>query len=205
MTGATRDANWLRPREEAGFYDLKAAVANVMARVGIGPEQLRMSVATLDEGSIFAAALDLANAKGVNLGRMGVVAPAVAKLTDLKVPVYYAELDWNAICRIALRTNALYEPLPKTQAVKRDLSLLIDKNVSFADIQTAVAEAERKLLRKVELFDVYEGDKLPAGKKSYAISISLQDAEKTLQDKHIDKIMSKVIETLKRRFNAELR
>ena len=205
MTGATRDANWLRPREEAGFYDLKAAVANVMARVGIGPDQLRMSVATLGEGSIFAAALDLANAKGVNLGRMGVVAPAVAKLTDLKVPVYYAELDWNAICRIALRTNALYEPLPKTQAVKRDLSLLIDKNVSFADIQAAVAEAERKLLRKVELFDVYEGDKLPAGKKSYAISISLQDAEKTLQDKHIDKIMSKVIETLKRRFNAELR
>ncbi len=205
LTGATRDGNWLRPREESGFFDLKAAVANVLARVGISAPNLRMTVAELPEGSIFASAIDLANAKGVNLGRMGIVAPAVAKAADLKVPVCYAELDWGAICRIALRTNALYEPLPKTQAVKRDLSLLIDNKVTFADIQSAVAEAERKLLRKVELFDVYEGDRLPAGKKSYAISIALQDPEKTLQDKHIDKIMSKVIDTLKRRFNAELR
>ncbi|MBD5163520.1 MAG: phenylalanine--tRNA ligase subunit beta [Bacteroidales bacterium] len=205
MTGANRDANWLRSREEATFFDLKAAVANVLARVGISSANLKMTVAQLPEGSIFSAAIDLANAKGVNLGRMGIIAPAIAKSCDIKVPVYYAELDWAAICRIALRTNALYEPLPKTQAVKRDLSLLIDNKVTFDDIQAAVAEAERKLLRKVELFDVYEGDRLPAGKKSYAISISLQDPEKTLQDKHIDKIMTKVIENLKRKFNAELR
>ena len=117
----------------------------------------------------------------------------------------YAELDWDAVCRLAARHNALYTPLPKTQAVKRDLSLLIDSTVTMADIEATVREAERKLLQSVELFDVYEGDKLPAGKKSYAISILLQDPEKTLQDKHIDKIMAKVVDGLRRRFNAELR
>ena len=93
--------------------------------------------------------------------------------------------------------NALYAPLPKTQPVKRDLSLLIDSTVSMADIEAAVRDAERRILDSVELFDVYEGDKLPAGKKSYAISITLQDPEKTLQDKYIDKVMAKVIDTLK--------
>lgn len=205
ITGATRDANWLRAREEGTFFDLKAAVANVLARAGISSANLKMSVADLPEGSIFSSAIELSNNKGVALGRMGIVAVVVTKACDIKVPVFYAELNWDAICRIALRTNALYEPLPKTQAVKRDLSLLVDNKVTFADIRSAVAEAERKLLRKVELFDVYEGDRLPSGKKSYAISISLQDPEKTLQDKHIDKIMSKVIDNLKRHFNAELR
>ena len=109
------------------------------------------------------------------------------------------------ICRAQAAVNALYAPLPKTQPVKRDLSLLIDSTVSMADIETAVRDAERRILDSVELFDVYEGDKLPAGKKSYAISITLQDPEKTLQDKYIDKVMAKVIDTLKSRFNAELR
>ena len=93
----------------------------------------------------------------------------------------------------------------RTQAVRRDLSLLLDAGTDMAQIQTAVRRCDSKLIHSVSLFDVYEGKNLPAGKKSYAISIEIQDDEKTLQDKHIDKIMSKVTETLRRTFGAELR
>jgi phenylalanyl-tRNA synthetase beta chain len=98
-----------------------------------------------------------------------------------------------------------YAPLPKTQAVKRDLSLLIDSTVTMADIEKVVRESERKILRSVSLFDVYEGDKLPAGKKSYAISMTLRDDEKTLQDKYIDQVMSRIIANLTSKLGAELR
>ncbi len=202
LTGATRAANWLRQSEEATFFDLKAAVANVLARCGIAPVFKAEDAA---EGSIFAASLAIVNEKGLLLGRAGVVAPALLKGADIKQPVMFAELDWDAVCRLAARHNVLYTPLPKTQAVKRDLSLLIDSAVTMAEIEATVREAERRLLQRVELFDVYEGDKLPAEKKSYAISIFLQDPEKTLQDKYIDKIMAKVVDTLSRRFNAQLR
>lgn len=203
MSGATRQANWLRGREESSFYDLKAAVGNVLCRAGIA--DFATSVAECPAGTIFSQALDIRTAKGAPLGKIGVVAPALCRKLDIKADVFYAELDWSAIARIAGRTNALYAPLPKAQAVKRDLSLLIDSKVSMADVEAAVRQAERKLVTAIELFDVYEGDKLPAGKKSYAISITLHDPEKTLQDKYIDKMMSKIIESLHRNVGAELR
>ncbi len=106
---------------------------------------------------------------------------------------------------LAAGSDVKYAPLPKTQPVKRDLSLLIDTSVSLADIEKIVRDSERKLLRGVELFDVYEGSNLPAGKKSYAITMTLQDDEKTLQDKHIDQIMNKIIANLKNKLGAELR
>ena len=204
LAGSTRRANWLRAAEEAGFYDLKAAVINVLARAGMDVRKVTFKVAGT-EGGIFAQALDIVTPKGAVIGRAGIVSEALCRRCDIKVPVCFAELDWDMICRAQASVNALYAPLPKTQPVKRDLSLLIDSTVSMADIETAVRDAERRILDSVELFDVYEGDKLPAGKKSYAISITLQDPEKTLQDKYIDKVMAKVIDTLKSRFNAELR
>ena len=203
MTGSTRQANWLRQREDAGFYDLKAAVANVLLRCGAEGATLKPFGDA--KGSIFSQALTIVSAKGCELGTIGVVAPELCRKNDIKVPVYYAELDWTALARISQRSNALYAPLPKTQPVKRDLSLLIDSKVTMADIEAAVRQAERRLLTGVELFDVYEGDKLPAGKKSYAISMTIQDPEKTLQDKYIDKIMSKIIDTLTKQLGAELR
>lgn len=205
LCGDTRCANWLRVAETSTFYDLKAAVANVFARLGIDASKVKLAVAECAEGSLYSQALDILTVSGKHLGTMGVVAPALASRCDIKMPVYFAELEWDVLCDLALSHQALYKPLPKTQAVKRDLSLLIDKTVSMAEIESAVRSAERKFLTDVTLFDVYEGDKLPAGKKSYAISLSLQDPEKTLQDKHIEKIMSKVVETLRRQFQAELR
>ena len=149
--------------------------------------------------------MTVATAKGKVLGKAGIVAQPVLKAVDIKQPVYYAELDWTAIAHLAGNRNVLYAPLPKAQAVKRDLSLLLDADTTMAQVEAAVRAADKRILRSVELFDVYEGDKLPAGKKSYAISITLCDDEKTLQDKYIDKVMSKIIDNLRRKFNAELR
>jgi phenylalanyl-tRNA synthetase beta chain len=123
----------------------------------------------------------------------------------VKAQVVFCELDWNALTALALKRTVTYAPLPKTQAVKRDLSLLIDSSVTMADIEKVVRESERKILRSVTLFDVYEGDKLPAGKKSYAISMTLRDDEKTLQDKYIDQVMSRIIANLTSKLGAELR
>lgn len=107
--------------------------------------------------------------------------------------------------RLALKKKVEFTPLPKTLPVKRDLALLLDKGVTMAQVEATVRESERKLLRSVELFDVYEGKNLPEGKKSYAISMTLQDDERTLQDKQIDATMAKIIKILQTRLGAELR
>lgn len=203
MVGNTRQGNWLRAAEQATFYDLRQAVANVLARCGVADAV--MVKTEVPEGGIYSQALAVKTARGALMGHVGIVNPTIARKCDIKAPVYFAELDWNMLAALAADRNALYAPLPKTQAVKRDLSLLLDKAVTLAEIEAAVREADKKILRSVELFDVYEGDKLPAGKKSYAISITLQDDEKTLQDKYIDKVMGKIIDNLRRKFNAELR
>lgn len=202
LTGNMRPANWVRPGCQSTFFDLKAVVANVIARLGINEKEI-----TLKKGSsdLFSASLEIATRSGKKLGEMGVVAKAVAKSADVKAEVYYAELDWDALMRLALGRNVTYAPLPKTQPVKRDLALLIDSAVTMEQIEQIVRQSEKRLLRSVELFDVYEGKNLPAGKKSYAISIALQDDEKTLQDKYIDQVMNRIIENLKKQLAAELR
>lgn len=202
MTGESRTANWARPAEEATFFDLKAAVINVLARLGIEETALTM---TPDKAELFGAALTVATRNGKHLGTMGLVDPATASAFDIKQPVAYAEFDWNALVALAAKQTVTFTELPKTQAVKRDLALLIDSSVTFAQVEDIVRQSERRILREVTLFDVYEGDKLPAGKKSYAISILLQDNEKTLQDKYIDQVMNKIITNLKKQIGAELR
>ena len=116
----------------------------------------------------------------------------------------YAAIDWDALFKLTAKNKVTYAELPKTQPVDRDLALLVDKSVKFADIEAAIRKAERKMLKDVRLFDVYEGKNLPAGKKSYAVSMKLQDNEKTLNDKQIDAAMSRIISALKS-LGAELR
>lgn len=205
LCGNTRRGNWLRGAEESTFYDLRAGIETILRRVGLGGDKVTWSVDESREGDIFAQSLSISTAKGKYIGRAGIVHPEILKQFDIKQPVYYAELNRDVLSQQAASTNALYTPVPKTQPVKRDLSLLLDSCVSMADIEAIVYSADRRILRSVELFDVYEGDKLPAGKKSYAISITLQDDEKTLQDKYIDKVMSKIIEALRSKAGAELR
>lgn len=205
MSGSTRQANWLRQREDACFYDLKAAVINVLARCGLDCSQVSFTDADTPAGGIFAQALTIKHVNGGTIGTIGMVAGDVLRRCDIKVPVCFAELNWDSVAHLAARRNALYTPLPKTQPVKRDLSLLLDTKVTMADIEETVRRAERRILTGIDLFDVYEGDKLPAGKKSYAISINLQDPEKTLQDKYIDRVMNNIINALRTDLGAELR
>ncbi len=202
MAGNIRNGNWARQTEEATFYDLKAVVANVMARLGVNPKEITLKQG---ESDIFDASLDIATRSGKRLGSMGIVRKAVAKLCDLKQTVLYAELDWDALTRLAMGKKVTFSPLPKTMPVKRDLALLIDSTVTMEQIEAAVRQAEKKILRSVSLFDVYEGKNLPEGKKSYAIAITLQDPEKTLNDKYIDQVMSKIIANLQKQVGAELR
>ena len=136
---------------------------------------------------------------------MGVLTKKLQKQFDIDTTVYYAELNWTALMKVIRKQKVEFTDIPKFPSVSRDLALLIDKSVEFAQIEEIARQTEKKLLKKVELFDVYEGDKLPAGKKSYAVNFILQDAEKTMGDKQIDAIMQKLINNLKQKLNAELR
>ena len=202
LTGNIRQGNWARSEEAATIYDLKAIVGNIFARLGISTRELALS-----EGNeeIYSASLSIATRAGKQLGAMGIVAKSILKKADIKQEVLFAELDWNAIVKLAVKKKVTFAPLPKTQPVKRDLALLIDKAVTMAQIEAVVRDSERKLLKDVTLFDVYEGKNLPEGKKSYAIAMTIQDDEKTLQDKQIEAVMNKIITNLEKRLGASLR
>lgn len=202
LTGDYRRASWQHAAEAATFYDLRAAVDNILTRLGITSGELQLRRTDTD---LMSPALQLATRSGKELGTLGVVRPQIAARADVHQPVCFAELDVDALFDIADRHRTRFTPLPKTQAVRRDLSLLLDSTVSMADIEHEVSAAERRLLREVSLFDVYEGDRLPAGKKSYAIAIYLQDDEKTLNDKQIDAIMAKILARLTGNLGAEQR
>lgn len=203
ITGNTRRANWSRQAEESTFFDLRAVVDMIFARCGITTKELKFEQLPADD--IFAASLNVATRSGKQLGCLGIISKKQLKKLDVRQDVFFAELDWHAIVNLSLSRQVTFAPLAKTMPVKRDLALLVDNKVSFAEIEAIVRESERKLLRDVTLFDVYEGKNLPEGKKSYAIAMTLQDDEKTLQDKQIDAVMTKIITNLKKRLSAELR
>jgi len=139
------------------------------------------------------------------LAGIGVLSSAVLKEFSIGQAVYYADVDWEALMREVCKHKVEYQEISKYPAVSRDLALLLDKDVSFAQVVQIAKQTEKKLLQRVELFDVYEGKNLPAGKKSYAVNFILQDAEKTLNDKAIDAIMQKLIKQLTTQLGAELR
>ena len=127
------------------------------------------------------------------------------KAFDIDNEVYYADLNWKELMKAIRSVKISYKEISKFPAVKRDLALLLDKDVQFAEIEKIAYETEKKLLKEVELFDVYEGKNLEAGKKSYAVSFLLQDENQTLNDKMIDKIMSKLVKNLEDKLGAKLR
>lgn len=202
LTGNRVAGSWAHPDEKTSVYELKAYVENIFTRMGVPAKDITM---TQISNGIYSAALQITNRAGKLLAMVGILSKKVAKKFDIDIEVYYAELNWDNLMRYALRNKVTYTELPKFQAVKRDLALLVDESVAFADIERVAYETERKLLKDVTLFDVYEGDKLPAGKKSYAVSFLLQDAEKTLNDKQIDNVMNRMIAAMTKQFDAQLR
>jgi len=202
VTGKRVEGSWAHPNEDSTYYELSAHVRNILQRIGMKDG---MMVQKKSENSIFATGLQVESRGGKKLLEMGILSKKTLKQFDLQQPVYYAELNWTQLMKATKKNEVLYTEISKHPAVSRDLALLIDKDVEFAQIEQIARQTEKKLLKNVELFDVYEGKNLPEGKKSYAVNFILQDTEKTMNDKQIDAIMQKLIANLKKQLNAELR
>ena len=202
VTGKRVEGSWAHANEDSTYYELSAYVENILRRIGVKPGML---VRKKSENDIFSAGMTIENRGGKKLIEMGIITKKLQKQFGLDNPVYYAELNWTALMKVIKKNEVLYTEVPKFPAVSRDLALLVDNNVEFAQIEQIARQTEKKLLKRVELFDVYEGDKLPAGKKSYAVNFILQDEEKTMGDKQIDAIMQKLIANIKKQLGAELR
>lgn len=202
LTGKRVQGSWIHADEDTSYFELEAYIRNILSRIGM---QESMVVRKKSDNEIFSSGVALENRGGRKLVEMGGLSKNVLKAADIDVPVYYAELDWDALMKATVKNKVLYKEICKYPAVSRDLALLIDKNIEFAQIVEIARQTEKKLLKNVELFDVYEGKNLPEGKKSYAVNFILQDETKTLNDKQIDVIMNKLITNLKNKLGAELR
>lgn len=201
ITGNKTAQSWVQKEEKTTFYQLHAYTANVLHRLGIRTFKLEPMAAN----ELFDDGLTILAPNGKQIGVMAIVAKKQLKAFDIDNPVYYADLDWNMLLRLNKQYKPVINDLPKYPEVKRDFALLVDKAVSFADLAQAAYATEKKLLKAVNLFDVYEGKNLEAGKKSYALSFILQDAENTLKDKQIEAIMAKLQKTFEEKFGAKLR
>ena len=202
VTGKRVEGSWAHKDEDSSIYELRAYVENVLRRIGLKPG---MTVRKKSENPVFSAGITIENRGGKVLCEMGVLTKKLQKQFGIDNTVYYAEMNWTQLMKATKKNEVTFTEVPRFPAVSRDLALLVDNSVEFAQIEQIARQSEKKLLKKVELFDVYEGDKLPAGKKSYAVNFILQDEEKTMGDKQIDAIMQKLIANLKKQLNAELR
>ena len=202
LAGNRVENSWAHPNEKTSVYELKAYVENILVRLGV---EMRKVIFGNVSNDLYSAGLTITTGAGRQLGTLGIVQKKICKALDIDTEVYYAELSWTQLMKEIKKSKVSFSELSKFPAVKRDLALLLDKGVQFAEIVKIARESERKLLKDVELFDVYEGKNLPAGKKSYAVSFYLQDETKTLNDKQIEAIMKKIQSGLEQKLGAQLR
>ena len=200
MTGNNISASWLEAGRQLTVYDLKAIVEHIFDRLGFKPAARLISTFSND---IFAAGVQIqAQSNKKVIAELGIIRKKVTKRFDIDSEVFYADINWSELMRVVRNNKVGYAEISKYPAVKRDLALLIDKSVTFAQIEQIARETEKKLLKNVTLFDVYEGKNLEEGKKSYAVSFTLQDDTQTLNDKVIDKTMARLMENFQKRLGA---
>jgi len=202
ITGNKHSQSWAAKDEKSSIFELKAYVENILRRLGIKLNNLVVGEYSDD---LLSEALTVYSKAGRKLAVYGIVHPNIRKMMDLDVEVYYSDINWNSIVAELKRHKIQYSEVSKFPEVKRDLALLLDKNIAFAEIEKIAFETERKLLKKVYLFDVYEGKNLEAGKKSYAVSFILHDETKTMTDSQIDSIMKKLQSNFENKLQAKLR
>ena len=202
LTGNKTAQSWVRREEKTTFYLLRAYVNAILTRLGVDVQ--KTTVERL-ENELFQDGLTIKAQNGKALAIIGIVARRVLKQLDVDQEVFFADLDWKALLKQNKQYKAVINDLPKFPEVKRDFALLVDKSVEFADLARTAFETEKKLLKNVYLFDVYEGKNLEEGKKSYALSFILQDAENTLKDTQIENIMNRLKAKFEEKFNATLR
>ena len=202
VTGKRVDGSWAHPDEDTSVYELKAYVENVLRRLGVSAQAV---VAVKGNNNIFSHSLVYQGHGGKVYAEFGQLDRRLLKEAGIDQPVYYADIDWTNLMKAVRKHKIEYQDISKFPPVSRDLALLVDSGVEFGQIEQIARQTERKLLKRVELFDVYEGKNLPAGKKSYAVNFILQDDTRTLNDKTIDSIMQKLIKNLTGKLGAELR
>lgn len=202
VCGNRVENSWAHADEKSSVYELKAYVENILARLGVDRKKVIFGNLSND---IYSSGISITTGSGRELGTFGIVSRKICKAMDIDFDVYFAELSWTLLMKETKKSKVTFSEISKFPAVKRDLALLLDKSVQFAEIEKIARDSERKLLKDISLFDVYEGKNLPAGKKSYAVSFYLQDETKTLNDKQIDAIMQKIRKNLEDKLGASLR
>jgi len=201
LTGKHVEGSWIHADEVTSVYELKAYVVNLFQRLGLPPQALRMSNGAND---LFSKSLVITDAAGKSvLAELGIVKKKIAK--NIAQEVYYADIAWDTVMKKTRKNVVNFKEISKYPAVSRDLALLVDQSVPFSQIEQVARASEKKYLKDVRLFDVYEGKNLEAGKKSYAVNFTLQDESKTMNDKQTDAIMQKIIANLEKQVGAKLR
>ena len=202
LTGKRVEASWAHPEEPSSVYELKAYVGHILTRLGAPVGKLKQQAGAND---IFAKSLALADNNGTVVLEFGLVKKALTAAFDISAEVYFADFNWTLLMKKTKKHSVNFTEISKFPAVSRDLALLVDKSVEFARIEQIAFAADKKFLKKVTLFDVYEGKNLEAGKKSYAVNFLLQDDTKTMNDKQTDAVMAKIIASLEKQIGAKLR
>lgn len=201
ITGNKTQASWNSQEQRTDFFNLKGYTEMILARLGFKTDNFTIEEPIEDiyrEGLVYTL-------QGKHMVTFGMLSHKVLKMIDIEQDVYYAEFSWENLLKALKNYKITFTPMMKFPAVKRDLALLLDKGINFKEVRDIAMRTEKNLLKAVTLFDVYEGEKLKADKKSYAVSFTLQDEEKTLTDKQIDKIMNKLMGTYKHLLGAEIR
>ena len=199
VTGAKNSDSWLIGSKPSDFFFLKGIIKSILNRLGI--ENIKTSTA---KTAIFTEAVIFSSQKK-KIVEFGVVNQTTLKYFDIKQEVLFADFNWEILLELSQNQTVKIKNLPKFPSVKRDLALLLDTTVTFDELYQLAFQAERNLLKEVDLFDVYQGKNLPENKKSYAVSFLLQDETKTLTDQQIEKTMSKLLQTFEKELGAALR
>ena len=203
MTGNMTPESWKMKPAETDFFYLKAYVMDILHRMRVNMGRVEM-VPT--QYKFFAEGLDIIQRDSKKLlGTIGRIGRETLKKMDIKQPVFYADLNWTLLLKQYPTKEVLYQEVAKFPEVRRDLALVLRKDVTFAQVEQAALQCEKKLLKSVSLFDVYEGKGITEGFKSYAVSFILQDKDKTLNDKQIESTMSKIQKTLETQLGAKIR
>ena len=201
LSGNKVIADWQESEVKSSFYDIKSYVDKVLSRMGVDINKIETEEFSND---LFAIGLRISYRNSI-ISEYGIVNENILKTFGISDEVYYADIFWDKLFKAIKKHSIRYEEITKFPTVKRDLALLLNANIKFEEIKKLAYKTEKKLLRHISIFDIYQGDKIPEGKKSYAISLILQDTTKTLNDKYIDKITNNLIRVFEKELGAEIR
>lgn len=203
LAGKREHNSWIKENEKTSIYELKAHVENVFRRLGVQAQALNISENA--ESNLMSVTLKYTAHNGKDIAVLGIVKHGILQKLDISGDVFFADINWTNLMKLTRKNKVVYSKLSKFPPVSRDLALLVKSDVKFADIERIARSTEKKLLKSVELFDVYEGKNIGEGMKSYAVNFILEDSEKTLTDERTDKVMKNIMNNLAREIGAQQR